>query len=352
MGDHHQNMASTRPCEACGEKTMAGWRINEAALDGASDARRLVDNLREIRMNQILYSELSEWRKAGMGHRPPSTQKAARQKEATTIAEAQIVADRRQSIEDRDARLAMRKGQAIHAKPKPETVHDARNGPREFTDFVRNAVFGAPDMLVCLNCAGPVILAIKKHREQGERKWSVESALWHELASIAQGQPTTLPRRKVAEGRWFEDRVDLFQRGHCGELKGQTILSEGGQKGKVVLVGQKASGDELPKKAYVYWNSEPPELKLMDIDEVQAACTRAKEEKLRLAEELLEKSMISLQEIQVAHPDEDLVQIENAGAACYTIRRIDLFKDPWAPGNEHREQSKVRMVPLYISEQK
>jgi hypothetical protein len=337
MGDHHRSRVNTRPCEACGMKTMVGWSINEETPNDRKKYRGTMGTLRQLRLNRILYSELDAWREAGLGHQPPNTNRAARQQAQTRTAEAKIAADRRQSIEERDARLEARKGQASTPTPTSEPAYDDRHGPRQFTEFVRKSVFETPNMLVCLNCAGPTILDIANHRTRGEKKWSEATALWQELVLIAQGQPTALPIRKINEGEWPKDRADLFQRGCRGELKGQTVRSEDGQTGKVVLVSPKTAGGELPTQAYVYWNSKPPELVLMDIEAVQAACTRAKEERIRHAEELLEKAMISLEEIQTAHPDEELVQIENAVATCYTISRNELFNGPRATENEHRK---------------
>jgi hypothetical protein len=306
MGNSQHSLTSTRPCETCGKKTMIGWKINDATLSEIPKGRQHMEYLQKQRSNRILHSELDAWREAGLGHKSPRTQKAARQQEASRIAEAKRTADRRRSVEERDARLAARNGLATSPAPVPEEAHDDREGPRQFKDFVRGEIVKAADVLVCLNCAGPTIHKITSHRTQAGKKWSADTALWQELVTIAQGRPPSLTQRKVTEGRWPDDRIDLFRRGRWGELKGQTVRSADGQTGKVVLVNPRAAGAERPTEAYVYWNSEHPTLELTDIDTTHEACKRAKEERVRCAEETLAKAMISIQDIQAVSPGMDL----------------------------------------------
>ena len=175
---------------------MVGWKIKDGTLNGNADAQKSFENLKIQRRQRILDTELDAWRAAGLEHKRTSPGKAAREREEAQTEEAKRASDRRQAADARDVRTAARAGQVITPKktptaPEPETEYDDRNGPRIFFDFVTAAVFEAKDMLVCLNCAGPTILAIIKHQDRDYNAWSLEHALWREFVLVAQGRDHT-----------------------------------------------------------------------------------------------------------------------------------------------------------------
>ena len=102
---------------------------------------------------------------------------------------------------------------------------DERDGPQDFTQCLRDTVYQAKELLVCMNCAGPLIVAIKRHQEP-ERDWSTEDVMWRELVSIAQGLPTTIRKHQVEHGRWPIEREDVFKRARWEDLKARRYVEK------------------------------------------------------------------------------------------------------------------------------
>ena len=108
-------------------------------------------------------------------------------------AKAASVAKTQQQNKDRGVRRA-RGGGGPSAEcaaspavlPKAPVQHDDRDGPAELRRHISDATRGADRyMLVCMRCAGPVIVA-KARADQNEVERSTQRVYWDELCAMLQ----------------------------------------------------------------------------------------------------------------------------------------------------------------------
>ena len=165
----------TRPCEVCAELTTTGFVVyNKIRATATPAVREAIAALQEKRVKKTVERELDTWRALGLGHQEMTPQQ--REQFAAEQAKAASVAKTQQQNKDRGVRRA-RGGGGPSAEcaasppvlPKAPVQHDDRDGPAELRRHISDATRGADrSMLVCMRCAGPVIVA--KARAFG-RQW-------------------------------------------------------------------------------------------------------------------------------------------------------------------------------------
>ena len=198
-------------------------------------------------------------------------------------------------------------------------------------------------MLVCMRCAGPVIVA-KARADQNEVERSTQRVYWDELCAMLQMGKTTLKCVRASEEDWPRQRADIMKRGKFAALKGETVLDEAGRAGKVALVLPPTAGQEEPAGVYICWIVEAPKGKaksakgkaksasaarpktvFWSVAQAVEGCGRARRATQLKNEEQLAKSLITKEEIIVASQVE-LVVIEDLGGAVYTTPIDGLFE--------------------------
>ena len=140
-----------------------------------------ITQVRKGRAANIVGKEVDLWCAAGLGYKPPTEAQEATARKDAKAKEGNLARCARQ--ENRASMSPVRRLIAEATSPGPrksaETAPDTRSGPKELLEFVDEAVLGSEvrdqqgnspatnirrlhppsGMLVCINCASPVIVA-------------------------------------------------------------------------------------------------------------------------------------------------------------------------------------------------
>ena len=176
-----------------------------------------ITQVRKGRAANIVGKEADLWCAAGLGYKPLTEAQEATARKEAKAKEDNLARCARQ--ENRASMSPVRRLIAEATSPGPrksaETAPDTRSGPKELLEFVDEYVLGSEvrdqqgnspatnirrisprDTLVCINCASPIIVAMKRHVNPEMDK---ELILWLETCQFAQGTAQILKRGGVAE---------------------------------------------------------------------------------------------------------------------------------------------------------
>ena len=359
----------TRDCEACQTQTTEGFKIRGTHHFPAVNLA--ITQVRKGRAANIVEKEVDLWCAAGLGYKPPTEAQEVAARQEAKANEGKLARCARQ--ENRASMSPVRRLIAEATSPGPrksaETAPDTRSGPKELLEFVDEYVLGSEvrdqqgnspatnirrlhppsDMLVCINCASPVIVAMKR---RGYPEMDKELILWLETCQFAQSTTRILRSVTASEEVWPNDRGDIFKRGSDALLKGRAVQEdrEGGLwTGKVILVLPASAEPGSSSSAYIYpdpdgdsakksasrTNAPTREVERWEIERTKAACARAIEAAQARSQEAMNKCMVTIEEVEAANTSgEQLAVIENLGGVIYTMPKELLFDGPWVGNSE------------------